>query len=165
VTPRALACGVLASAWLAFATAPGIARAGDPARDGLRRLQTLEQRNRLEDLSRDVRRPQQEDRVRALGDPAARHRTHDRWRHEDRTRDVLRAREREAIGRRVDAEERLDRASERLPGAVPTDPADATRSRAAFDQELRDAEQRERLERMRRDAPLPPGPGVRRWPR
>lgn len=162
---RASTCAALASALLALATAPGTARAGDPARDGLRRLQTLEQRNRLEDLSRDVQRRQQDDRLRAIGDPAARQRTHERWRREDHSQDLLRARERESIGRRVDAEERLDRASERLPGPAPADATEAARSRAAFDQALRDAEQREHLERLRRDAQIRSGPGARRWPR
>jgi hypothetical protein len=139
--------------------APGTRRAR-----ACERLRSLEQRNRLQDLSIDAQRRRQDDRLRAVGDPAARERTRQRWWREDRQTDFRREREREAIGRRVDAEERLERAQQRLPGSAPHAPAEAAASRAEFDRELREAEQRERLERLRRESTRT-GPGARRWPR
>lgn len=156
----------LAAAILALALAsPGAAGAADPASGGLRRLQSYEQRTRLQDLSTGVRRRFEADRLRARGDPAALERARRRWRAEDRRLDFQRDREREAIERRVDAEERIERAAERLPGPGPARAPGSTASRAEFERKLADVERRERLERLRRDTAPLSGPGARRWPR
>ena len=162
---RALRVAGLAGALLLVATAPPAADAGDPAREGLQRLRSLEQRNRLQDLSIDAQRQRQDGRLRGVGDPLDRERTQRRWWREDRQTDFRREREREAIERRVDAEERLERAGQRLPGASTSPPAEAAASRAELDRELREAEQRARLERLLRQEPTRTGPGIRRWPR
>lgn len=177
----------LAAALLALAGAPEAARAGDPfgarpgqvrspaalgtprpggaASGGLDRLRSYEQRNRLEDLRRDTGRRLEADRLR--DDPLAVDRARRRWRAEDRATDFQRRRDLEAIEHGVEVRERSDRAAERLLEPSPTPPGVSERSRAAFDRELRDVEQREQLERLRRDADPRTwvGPGARRWPR
>lgn len=143
-----LACAVLA------VTLPSVAFAGDAAREGLQRLRSWEQRTRLQDLSIDARRQQQDRRIRPIGDPAAGSRVRERWRREDRQTDFQRAREREAIERRFDAERRLERAAQtsRAPAA---DPA----AEGRLDRALREADQRARLHRLSRDAARS-GPGA-----
>jgi len=157
--------GALALALLALLATAGRARAGDPSRDALGRLRTYQQRTRLQDLQTDAQRRLES--LRAPGHPVARDRTERRWRTEDRQTDFQRDREREAIERRLDVEQRLERAAEPRSGPAPPPAAaaDAAASRAAFDRELAEVEQRERLERMRRDAASRAGPGVQRWPR
>jgi len=176
----------LAGALLALALAPGAAHAVDPlgpwpggvrspgpvrrpattrpdaASEGLGRLRSYEQRNRLEDLRRDSRRRLEQDRLR--DDPVALDRARRRWRAEDRQTDFQRQRELDAIERGVDTRERIDRAAERLPEPSPAPPGQAAESREAFERKLADVEQRERLERLRRDTGPLTGPGVRRWP-
>lgn len=150
---------------LSLALAPVLAHAGDPARDGLGRLRAQEQRNRLEDLSIDARRRLEAERLRATGTPPAQERTRRRWQGEDDRRDFRRDREREALRRRVDAEERLERAPRPALAPGRGDAAEADASRAAFDRALREADEHSRLDRLRRDAWSRSGPGVRRWPR
>lgn len=139
---------------------------GGAARQGIERLRAHEQRNRLEDLRRGVRRRLEADRL-APHDPLARERLERRWRAEDRATDFRRDREREAIERSVETKERLESSAERLPGGLPLARPDAE-DRAAFERERRAVEEREQLERLRRDARrrLGVGPGApRRWPR
>jgi len=140
----------------------GIPRPGSAAGDGLGRLRSYEQRNRLEDLRRDTQRRLEQTRLR--DDPVALDRARRRWRAEDRQTDFQRQRELDAIERGVDTRERIDRAAERLPEPSPAPPGQAAESREAFERKLADVEQRERLERLRRDTGPLTGPGVRRWP-
>jgi hypothetical protein len=150
--------------WLALA--PGLAWAGDAARDGLGHLRAQERRNRLEDLGIGAGRRLEADRSRVTDTPAGREQARRRWQAgEDRT-DFRRDRDREAVRRRTDAEERLEQAGR--PGDPPTAPEPAAAigsSRIAFESALRHAAERERLERLRRDAWSRSGPGLRRWPR
>lgn len=149
---------------------PGIPRGGvtggGAASQGLERLRSHQQQNRLEDLRRDTRRRLEADRLPAH-DPLARERLERRWRAEDRATDFRRDREREAIERSVEIQERLESSAERLPGGGPLARPD-DEDRAAFEREARESEERERIERLRRDAQrrLEVGPGApRRWGR
>jgi hypothetical protein len=129
--------------WIAAAVlaAPcGPAHAAEPARDGLRALDAYERRTQLEDLSRDARRAAERAGVRATGDPGAPVRTQMRWRREDALRDLARARDLEAIERRVEA----------APAARPGE-AVAPAARSEFERRLQDVERREQLDRLRRD--------------
>jgi hypothetical protein len=172
---RTLAVALLACAALApsspFGSSGGSGSvrgtgSGGAARQGLDRLRTIEQRNRLEDLRTDTRRRLETDRMRAR-DPAARDRLDRRWRAEDRATDFRRDREREAVERSVDVNERLERSTEALPGGAPTPRTDGGEARDAFDRELGEIEARERVERLQRDAErrTRTGPGVRPWAR
>ncbi|MEB2343270.1 MAG: hypothetical protein OZ948_00845 [Deltaproteobacteria bacterium] len=151
--------------WLvALLFVPGLAQAGDAARDGLRRLEAQEQRMRLEDLRTGAHRRLEADRLRHIGDPISIERAHRRWRAEDRQRDFRRDRESEAIERAVDANEQIERATERLPGPRAAPPEATAAARDAFERERSDLENRQRLERLRRDPARLQGPGVRRYP-
>lgn len=155
----------LAGMLVTLLLAPGVAPAGDPARDGLRRLQAHEQRMRLEDLRTGAQRRLESDRLRGLGDPVAIERARRRWRAEDRQLDDGRERETEAIERAVDVNEQIERAVERLPDPTVVSPDTAAATRDAFDRERADLETRQRIERLRRGAFPLQGPGVRRYPR
>lgn len=139
---------------------------GAAAREGLGRLRTIEQRNRLEDLRTDTRRRLETDRIRTQ-DPVARDRLDRRWRAEDRATDFRRDREREAVERSVDVNERLERSTDALPGGAPAPRTDGGEAREAFDRELGEIEARQRVEQLRRDAERSTrtGPGVRPWSR
>lgn len=158
---RALVAALLAL----LAIAPARAQAGDPARDALGRLRAHEQRTRLQDLQTGSHRQLESLHLHTPGHPVAREPALERrWRAEYRQSDFRRDREREAIERRLDVEERLDRAARSTAGPSSTAPSDATASRDAFDRELADVTERERIERLRRDTLSRTGPGIRRWP-
>ena len=150
---------------LCLALGSSVAQAGRPARDALGRLRAQEPRNRLEDRSIDARRRPEAEPLGSIGTPSSQERTRRRWHAEDDRTDFRREREREALRRRVGAEKRPERGRPPRPTPGPDAASEANRLRAPFDDALRDAAERERLERLRRDAWSRSDSGVRRRPR